>query len=158
MAMKLIRNIHIFLTAVVLAAVLGSCTDNNGDIGPYYGVWALDRVTIDGTEATSWHDDENWTVWEFQNNIIFIERDWPDGNYDRRVGTWSATDTELVLDFNHTNPEYDPGTGPFAAPEWIYMEPGTNTLQIIRLTNRQMELSNTLADGRKVVYYLRHTY
>ena len=51
MAMKLIRNIQLLFAVFVMTAVLGSCTDNNGDIGPYYGVWVLDRVTIDGTDA-----------------------------------------------------------------------------------------------------------
>ena len=40
-----------------IALLFGACTHNNGDIGPLFGTWALDGMTVDGTEADLGDDD-----------------------------------------------------------------------------------------------------
>lgn len=152
------KKIYPILAALSLIFGLVCCRQNNGDIGPFYGVWALDSLTVDGIADHTWHGSDDWTVWLFQNNIVYVERDWSNQNTDRRVGTWEDNKSELVLDFTHYNDNTAAGTGSYAAPEWIKMSPGVTRLQYVVKNKQRMELSCTNSDGLNIVYYLRKTY
>ena len=151
------KTIHILLATLLF--VIAGCRTNNGDIGIYYGTWALDKITINGVEATSWCDDGTWTTWSFQNNIVSIERlnDLQD-NYTT-WGTWTDSNGTLALDFRHYDDSTPAGTGAYAAPTWIYFDTNTVTsLTIDSQSSKAMTLSTTDSSGRKLTYYLRKTY
>ena len=148
------------LTLLVLTLLTG-CVTNNGDIGRYYGVWALDRMTVDGADDTSFSHgpgtrEDSWTCFSFQNSVVCIARYNALQDRDERWGTWSEDGKELTLDFTHRddsgNPDY------YTAPAWILMEPGTTVCRIEAATDRAMTLSFTDTRGRRIVYYLRKTY
>jgi hypothetical protein len=141
-----------------LALVLAACRTNNGDIGVYYGSWALDSITIDGTADTAWCSDGMWTTWSFQNNVICISRTDDYLSQDARWGTWSDNGSELALDFRHSDDKTEAGKGQYTAPTWIYFERNAvTTLAIDAQTSKAMTLSLVDANGRKIVYKLRKT-
>lgn len=147
------------LATVILGIVSPSCVTNNGDIGIYYGTWAVESVTVDGHELDGWNAGGTWSNFSFQNNIVCVAR------YDRLQdktecwGTWEERDGILYMDFTHSDDRFEPGTGIYAAPEWLGFEPDAVTrLRIDSATGSEMTLTNVKADGNAIVYRLRKTY
>lgn len=139
---------------LLIAVTMGSCRVNNGDIGDFFGSWLLYSMTVDGNEAPGFNPEE--TFWEFQNNIIEISR--VDERFDKsgRWGTWSETDSDLLLDFTHSDDKYAPGTDIYQAPEWLYMP--ANEVIVLHFTERKatrMKLGWTDREGRLISYALR---
>lgn len=79
---------------------LWSCTQNNGEIDPWFGFWRLTSLTADGEPV---EDYDNNIVWSFQNNIIMIDIYGDHEEYIESWGTWTCNDEEtlMTLDFSH---------------------------------------------------------
>jgi hypothetical protein len=153
------KQIKIIMLYFALAIFLTGCVTNNGDIGLYYGSWALDAITIDGSADASWNSNGEWTTWSFQNNIVCISRNNELGEQDERWGTWTETDGKLLLDYRHSDDNAAAGTSQYAAPSWIYIAKNVVTaLNIESQTSKVMTLSQTDGQGRKIVYTLRKTH
>ena len=148
------------LYLIMLAAALGmtSCVTNNGDIVDLYGVWALDEVTVDGAEYTLWNADGSSTNFEFQNNIVCVQRVTPLHDQSSCWGTWERTSTSIEFNFTHHDDSNAPGTGTYAAPAWFLMPDGVTTAKVVSDTGRRMELTFCGVDGSTVSYRLRKTY
>lgn len=145
---------RISLLLIILIATLSSCTQNNGNIGPYFGSWLQYDMTIDGEKAPDFKTDE--TFWEFQNNIIEISR--VDGMYEKngRWGTWEERDGQLLLNFMHHDDQNQVGTSGYRAPEWLYFtSDAIIDLTIVSNKSGQMTLQWHDGDGRLICYYLR---
>ena len=149
---------HVILCLSLLFLV--ACKTNNGDIGRYYGTWALDAIEIDGQTDTSWQEPGTWTNWSFQNNIIEIARVDDLQDATKRYGTWKElSDPDvLVLDFTHGDDETQSGTDVYAAPEWVFIDAGITQLSILHASDRNMTLRYTNSEGKTITYYLRKTY
>lgn len=95
----------------VMSAVLSSCTHNNGDIGPLFGTWRLDAISIDTTgddgAPACRTEDVGDVFWAFQNHVVEIERVYPYHQTDTRVGTWQRPDDASIV-INFDNSETDP--------------------------------------------------
>ena len=48
------------------------CTHNNGDIGPLFGTWALDCMSIDGEPQPQPEDVQSFLL--FLSNVVKAER------------------------------------------------------------------------------------
>lgn len=155
MTMKKSLSIHSLLLAVLLIFAAG-CTTNNGDIGPYYGSWNIEKITIDGVEQTSWKSDGTWTVWSFQNDIIEVMRGDALQDTEKRYGTWEQKGDMLELNFTHHDDKFSDENYMYGAPTWIYMTTGIiNSLHIDNISSKNMSLTLTDPEGRKIVYTLR---
>lgn len=146
------------LLILIMVLTLASCVTNNGYIGRWYGVWALDRVTVDGVEDTSWRAPGEWVNWSFQNNIVDIVRCNSLNDDEECYGTWAEKDGTLVLDYGHSDNESAPGTGVYAPPVWLHIDSGVTVLRIENATGRTVTLAHTDSHGHRVVYTLRKTY
>ena len=98
------RTIYHYAIICVLAT-LWSCTHNEGDIGPYFGTWAL-------VEATGEHTvpgDDRGVFLQFQGGtacvrVVFNELH----SYDAAFGNWHDSGGVLTLDFpDHTAQNWD---------------------------------------------------
>lgn len=147
---------HIFYTYLLIVSALftSSCTTNNGNIGELYGAWALDKITINDAEQTSWHDGGWYCEWRFQNNIIQIHRFNALHDYSHSTGTFTHEGKNLNINFTHSDDDNAAGTGPYAAPTWIYFSPGTTIFNIDKLSSSAMVLSTTNDQGQIITYYL----
>lgn len=148
--MKTKISILLFL----IYGLLSSCTQNNGNIGPYFGSWLQYEMTIDGEKVTDFNPDE--TFWEFQNNIIEISR--VNGMYEKngRWGTWEERDGHLLLNFMHHDDQNPVGTSEYRAPEWLHFTSDEIIdLTIVSNKSSRMELQWRDPDGRLIGYYLR---
>jgi hypothetical protein len=154
--MKQIKQILLYVALIFVAV---GCKTNNGDIGVYYGSWALDAVSIDGTADTEWCADGRWTTWSFQNDVICISRMNEYADLESCWGTWSEDGNRLLLDYRHHDDKYADGTVQYAAPTWIYFVRNQVTeLSIDSQTSKAMTLSTVDSQGRKITYTLRKTY
>lgn len=142
---------------VIMAAVSAGCTQNGGTIGPLFGTWSLISMTVDGTDAEGF-DPEN-TFWSFQSNIIRVVHTLPDHDYADRMGSWTATDNGLSLNFTHSDDNTAPGQSVWAAPEWLgFPSSGVFELTYLERPGNRMVLKWVNDRGETYVYSFRKTY
>lgn len=138
----------------IIFVALTACRVNNGDIGDYFGSWHLENMTIDGSVPEDF--DPEATFWEFQNNIIRVLRVEFMYSYNNSWGTWSESNGQLILDFNHYSSTDEPGTGIYASPTWIGFPSGELIrLKFISRNSHRMTLQWPDPDGRIYTYSLR---
>lgn len=135
----------------------GACTHNNGDIGPIFGTWVLDEMTVDGTPADLGDDD---TFMQFQGHIVLVKLIDPRHSLLRYcAGTWTREDDVLALDYTNHDDKNPPGTGYYEAPEWLHLKTNAiNRLNILSLDNGHLCLRYTADNGATIVYNLRKTH
>lgn len=147
----------VFITLLSLVISLTAC-QNNGDIGDYFGTWAVSEMTVDGTPAPDFTPDI--TFFSFQNNIVFVERlvDTYD-DLERYAGTWVDTGDVLRLNFTHSDDAHQPGQGVYHAPDWLYFpENSVIDLKFLEKKSRSMTLQYTTDEGATIVYTLKKTW
>ena len=91
------------ISIILLALSLNACTHNNGDIGDLFGTWKLQSITINGESDSTYQSN---VLWKFQSSIIsMVKVDDTTHSKAESWGTWSYSndDTQLVLDFTHTD-------------------------------------------------------
>ena len=146
------------LLMTLCAAIAGlqtGCTQNNGDITPWFGYWRMTSLTIDGEPEASYDGD---ITWSFQNNLVFININLPYHEYDESVGTWSSDGTTLTLDFTHAegqgNYEF------FYTPPEVLQIPDDRPADFTRESQNggTTELRRTLDDGRVMECVLKKIY
>ena len=153
------------LLAVIFAACAISC-QNNGDIGRYFGTWRLESYTVDGNKVEEVTIDGNTVpttnvTFSFQNNIVNVVTIIDDyESYYSRFGTWEDEGSTFVLDFTHTDAtDTAPGTGQYAAPEWLGMVSDMPMHMALSGTgNKDFTLTWNDPEGSVRVYSLHKTW
>lgn len=86
------------ISTLALLFVLTGCIQNNGNIGPWFGQWKVERLTIDGK------DDSNYAgnvFFRFQASVFSVYISYPDkhtsGIY---YGTWTENGDYVDVVFN----------------------------------------------------------
>lgn len=140
-------------TVLAVLTLMTACTTNNGDIGIWYGTWSLERMTVDGTDVPV-EDENGWTNFAFQNNVVLITRTTPLHDVTECFGTWMEEDGEMLFDYSHRDDMDDQSN--YAAPTWLFFTPGGMTrCRILASDSKAVTLQQITADGRTVTYYLR---
>lgn len=160
--MKHLQIIFIFCS-VVLCAVLAGCRVNNGDIGPLYGVWNVTAVDVDGEPYDGWKSHGyTESFFQFQNNICFVTRtnDLYDSQSRACTWQWLKKDTEIELDFSHTDTASpNPGSYLYAAPEWLLLtESRVYVFSVDWEGSKKMTWSTVNTAGQRLTYHLTKTY
>lgn len=159
--MRRIINHIALLAAVVVTAVasLGSCTQNNGDIGPWFGFWRMTSITIGAQPVEGYEPEGPGSLqWSFQGNVVFINTLGPHNSYRESVATWSATATCLTLDYTHGAGQGD-DTYLYTPPAILKISTDRPTeFTIVSLTSRDMTLRRTLDDGSVMECQLKKAY
>ena len=108
--MKTIKHIYLpvrTLLILVMSVIFCGCTHNNGDIGQWFGTWQITSIDINGSAEKDYHGN---MFWKFQNNIIemvLLDVEEPDATIACTWGTWAEDADCLLLNFTHTDNEYD---------------------------------------------------
>lgn len=145
---------RICMAWAALALLISSCWTNHGDIGYFYGQWALTSMTINSEDADI--DVRNY-FWKFENNIIEIQKTFEMHDYITVLGTWEEKDDVLWLNFTHEEgieggqflDRYNP------PPELGIPGREISPLDIEKLTGKDMVLRFTDASGRVYRYTFR---
>lgn len=135
-----IKHIRILSLAVILlVCALGSCTQNNGYIGPIFGRWQLEEVESEGIGPFSYDHD---VTWAFQSNIIQLMRSLPDHAVYMASGGFSLKDDVMRLSF----PDSD---------NLPFLHLGMQremTLDVLELKGNRMTLLYKPAEGQQIIY------
>ncbi|MDE5983000.1 MAG: lipocalin-like domain-containing protein [Duncaniella sp.] len=151
-----LRIYNIFFLMVMAAGFLTGCTQNDGDIGPWFGRWRLDKMTCDGKNMDIYADaDIRLVYWSFQNNIVRVAVQHAHDVEEITFGRWSQQDDLLLLDFTASGDPVD-NPGIFTPPAILHFESDEiNRLTINEMTDSYLDLSHHGADGRLYQYFLK---
>lgn len=144
----------IYIAIMMTLLLLCGCTQNNGDIGPIYGSWALIGITEDGTAIAM----EDETVFSFQNEIVQVIRlAEPPYSSEYKYGNFSVTDKVLTLKFQ-AHPTAS-GSYMYMTPTWLHFpEDGKPILFDIRKLEGGSMILDLSNDGKKYSYTLKRTW
>lgn len=125
-----------------LAFALGSCTHNNGDIGPWFGTWQVESITA-GDNPINVSGDY---FFQFQSKVIRVS---------------CVSDHEQVVESYGTWQENDEGkmTVSFPDPTVHYIAmPGLedhNDFTVTHASSSEVTLSKTDQEGTAYRYHLK---
>ena len=85
--------LYISLMAIVL--VLGSCTRNHGDIGPWFGTWHVETITANGTPITV----EGDYFFQFQSKVFRVSQVTDHEQTVESFGTWDENGDKMTIEF-----------------------------------------------------------
>lgn len=136
---------------VCLLSALCGCTHNNGDIGPFFGMWKLSELTINGEVDPDYKGN---VVWKFQASAVSMLRILEHHEAFECYGTWAVVDERVQMQFiYHDNSDPD-GTWKYAPLPETYLPSGTFALEIVRLSSGRMHLAYLAPDGNVYEYKL----
>jgi len=139
--------IALFMLAVALMPLAG-CTHNNGDIGPWFGTWKLDAMTIDGVPDTEYDDN---VIWKFQANLMSMIRLLGNHEQYEMYGTWCQPSADVLrIEYIYSDDDAPEGSMKYSPLPETHLPPGVSDLTILKLDGKQMRLEYRSADG--VVY------
>ena len=93
---RLIHILHIRLLVAVLAVWLvnGSCTQNDGHLGPIFGQWRMTCITVDGQAVEGYVGN---VFWSFQNSVVCLREVLPHHEVDNRWGSWKWGEKDVLI-------------------------------------------------------------
>ncbi len=133
--------------------MLTSC-QNDGPIGAFFGTWAVEAYFIDDVEELT----PEGCTFSFQGGVV--EADKLNDEYGtnfQRFGSWSETPGHIVLNFTHSDSQYQQGQGRYKAPEWLDMTSAVPMEMDCHIDGRRMEWTWTY-EGVTRKYILRKTW
>lgn len=149
--MKLTRYIQL-IVALIAVTMISGCTQNNGDIGEWFGEWHLKTIEINGVDDDKYDGD---VLWKFQNNIVEMVVVSKTGHsHTEHYGTWSADDRTLTLNFTHSDDLNAAGTGKYAPPAQTLLPAAVTDLRIVKLSSREIILQYNPDSATAIVYTL----
>lgn len=144
--MRRLKDIFLALTLTLMAVTLGACTHNNGDIGPWFGAWRVESITVDGEPATDYAPP--YLIWKFQGNVTSIQM--PDDvthECPTMYGTWEQDGDRLSVNFDYNSLMFF---------ESLTRFPAHTTFDILKLGGNGIVLSYVNADtGKRLTYTLK---
>lgn len=148
-------RLHTLTLALITAAIAmihTGCTHNNGDIGPWFGTWHLDSVTIDGKTDGEYQGN---IFWCFQSDVIrMVVVDDATHTRSDHWGTWSEDDNQLFLKYTYSDDTYKPGQGVYSPAHGIGLASGVTALTITSGPGSGLKLTHTLTTGETYTYVL----
>ena len=125
--------------AIVL--VLGSCTRNHGDIGPWFGTWHVETITANGTPIKV----EGDYFFQFQSKVFRVSQVTDHERTVESFGTWDENGDKMTIDF------------PDESVFYIVM-PGLeahNNFTVTTTSSRDVTFTKTDNTGVIYTYYLK---
>lgn len=144
--MKTTRFSIIAALAIAIASLVASCTHNNGDIGPWFGTWHVEKMVVDGIDNPNFPDS---VFFQFQSYVFCMRRIYPHQQYYAAFGTWEDLgNNSLRIVFPDT------AMRPIAE---VGFDSAT-TLKVEQLSSHSAVLSTVPTDSssHKIRYTLRH--
>lgn len=144
---------HIILTLTTLLLTLSGCTRHNGDIGPYFGTWHVEKIEADGKEDDEYNDN---LFFKFQSDVICMVVV-NDAAHTRNEywGTWSEDGNVLTLTYTYSDDKTQPGHSQYAPPAISHLPAGVSKLDIVRLKGDEMQLKYVSPNEITYKYYLK---
>lgn len=146
------RLSYIFLLAAAL--LLGACTQNNGQIGPWFGTWRLDRIDIDGNADKAYPGN---VIWKFHSDIVaIIAVDDIEHDAIPAWGTWSEENGVLTLNFTYSDTDNPNQWDKYTPPASTHIPAGISRLDIVSLSTARIILKYVSSDATYTYYLKKH--
>lgn len=139
------KKIAILLYVSAILALLPSCTHNNGDIGPWFGQWQVERLTVDGVDDPQYAND---TYFCFQSSVFAVRKVNPDPLLHSSVtsfGVWKEENGYLHVEFN---------TRDSGVPTGLHMAKDCQ-FRILKNDGKGKVLELVTEEGEVCTYYLK---
>ena len=131
----------VFFCTILLLLHLSSCTRNHGDIGPWFGTWHVEAITINDAPVAVDGD----YFFQFQSKVFRVSLVSEHEQLVESFGVWDEGDDSTII-------------VTFPDPDVFYIEmPGleaSNTFAVTRVSSREVIFSRVTTDGSSVVYHL----
>lgn len=151
--MKYTSYIKFVLVALIVGLLPASCTQNNGDIGEWFGEWQLKSIEINNETDADYFGN---VLWKFQNDIVeMVVVNSVGHSHTEHYGTWIADDTTLTLNFTHSDDLNASGTGKYAPPTQTHLPSAIVGLKILKLSSSEIILQYNATPDSNIIYTLR---
>lgn len=141
------------VVALVAGAIVTGCTQNNGNIGDWFGEWHLESITVNDVDDDAYTGD---VLWKFQNDIVeMVVVNAVGHSHSEHYGTWSSDDATLILNFTHHDDLHPAGSSKYAPPAQTMLPAAVTQLKILRLSSKEMVLRYDPAEDKSIVYLLK---
>lgn len=140
---KVKQNLMNAAIALLLVIVATACTHNDGDIGPWFGLWRVERLTVDGK------NDRDYTgnlFFAFQNTTVEQKMVHEDHTVTKMFGEWSESGNVLTITF--PDARYWPIDG------YLLGNGEPNSLAVEHVDGKHINLTLITPKGKTVVYRL----
>jgi hypothetical protein len=132
----------LYIALALTMLVLGSCTRNHGDIGPWFGTWHVAQITAGGTPRTVVGD----YFFQFKSHVFRVSKVYGHEQLVESFGTWEETDGGKM-------------TISFPDPTVYYIDmPGleaNNDFTVTTTSSSDVTFTKTAADGTIYTYHLK---
>ena len=142
---------HILYIALLLLTTT-ACTHNDGDIGPWFGTWHVEEITIDGTALAGYSGEY---FFQFQSSVFCfraVEGEMSEDWYCS-YGHWSEDTGASTLTI--TFPDQDEIMTVTELTAIGFDLTGTNVMHIDGRGSSTMTLTMTNTAGHRCVYTLK---
>lgn len=136
------KRFSIIIVTVMLLALAGGCTQNGGHIGKLFGRWHLERIEANDMEAPVQTGE---MFWAFQSDLCQMMIDRGEHTFSETFALYTLDDNTMRLNFAEERYKPFPETG--LARE--------NSLQVLKLTGKEMILLYHPTPESSLTYYLR---
>lgn len=148
------KQLTYMVLCIFLAAFMAGCTQNNGDIGPWFGTWRLDEILIDGDADENYRDN---IIWKFQSDVIsIVEVDDVNHEANPSWGTWLLGDNTITLEFVYSDDIFGNSSDRYTPPAATHIPAGATTMRVEKLTKGEIILSYQSADCVYTYYLKKH--
>lgn len=158
----MLKTNNIIAAFTMLAALmLSACTQNNGNIGMWFGHWKVTEITINGTSVDNYSGN---VFFSFQNKV-FAQMEKNGEAYDQRFANFEDCGDHIIITFPYVtdengNPVYDENgdlltEDRFFPLEITRMSMGENILNVDQANGDKLQLSMIDAAGETVVFRLK---
>lgn len=136
-------------TLIVMAAAIismTSCTHNNGDIGPWFGLWHIEQVEKDGAVINEY---TGTNFFAFQTSVFQLRYTDDLQTEEQTTGMWEDLGQEIKVTFPDQKLVWSHFYG-------IDMTEGAvNTFKVESITGKDMVLMLASSDGHNYRYTLK---
>lgn len=132
----------LYILPLLALCVMASCTRNHGDIGPWFGTWHVEAITLGG-ETIELLDD---CFFQFQSGVFRVSMVDDRQRLVESFGAWEETQGgKLIVSFPDVSVYYIQVPGLEAY----------NDFKIEELKNGHLTLSKVLTDGSPCTFILK---
>ena len=142
------KRLFYTLVSAMLLMCMSSCSKNNGDIGPWFGLWHLDSIEVDGVPDDA-YDGRYYFL--FQSQVFCIR--WIDDehhDYYDSYAQWQRGDGDASMTLSFADSRFSPEFGDNFPPTHLS---AVTHFKVVTLSATTMVLTTTSPDGESVVTY-----
>lgn len=146
--MKTLQNKLLACLSAIALLLAASCTHNNGDIGPWFGMWQVEEITVDGAPAGDYV--EPCLFFAFQGTVANVKFVMEGHEAVDAFGSWSESEDKSMITIVFPDENLLPPT--------ISRLEKTSVLRVESMNARRATLLMTTSHGSKVRYSLKHIF